>query len=97
MTRTKTPLRGSDLAADHSPPASLAVLIAIALVTALTPAANARGGWHGGARAEAGGQVHAGATGGGGRRHGNDSYMKAAAAERDKLLNGKLKSICRGC
>lgn len=31
-----------------------------------------------------------------GRRHGNDTYMKAARDERDKLLS-KLKSICRGC
>jgi hypothetical protein len=95
MARTKTPLRGFDPAARRSLRASLAIVVA--LVSALTPAANARGGWHGGAHAEAGEQVHAGATGGGGRRHGNDSYMKAAAAERDKLLNSKLKSICRGC
>jgi hypothetical protein len=34
---------------------------------------------------------------GGGRRHGNDSYMKAASDDRDKLLNTQIKSICRGC
>jgi hypothetical protein len=34
----------------------------------------------------------------GGRRHGNDNYIKAASDEREKLLNtNKLKSICRGC
>ena len=33
----------------------------------------------------------------GGRRHGNNAYMKAASEERDKLLNTQLKSICRGC
>jgi hypothetical protein len=33
----------------------------------------------------------------GGRRHGNDAYIKAASDERDKLLNTALKSICRGC
>ena len=33
----------------------------------------------------------------GGRRRGNDSYVKAALDEREKLLNTKLKSICRGC
>jgi hypothetical protein len=33
----------------------------------------------------------------GGRRHGNDNYIKAASDEREKLLNTKLKSICRGC
>jgi len=42
-----------------------------------------------------------GADGGGSfagdRRHGNDAYVKAAAEEEDKLLNTKIKSICRGC
>jgi hypothetical protein len=33
----------------------------------------------------------------GGRRHGNDNYIKAASDEREKLLTTKLKSICRGC
>ena len=33
----------------------------------------------------------------GGHRHGNDSYIKAASDEREKLLNSRLKSICRGC
>jgi hypothetical protein len=32
----------------------------------------------------------------GGRRHGNDSYIKAASDEREKLLTTKLKGICRG-
>ena len=32
----------------------------------------------------------------GGYRHGNDSYVKAASDEREKLLETKLKSICRG-
>lgn len=31
------------------------------------------------------------------RRHGNDAYAKAASEEEDKLLNTKIKSICRGC
>jgi hypothetical protein len=31
------------------------------------------------------------------RRHGNDAYVNAASGETDKLLNSKLKSICRGC
>jgi hypothetical protein len=72
---------------------AVAALLAVALVLGSTSAADARGGWHGGGHAEAGGEGHAG----GGRRHGNDSYMKAASAERDKLLNSKLMSICRGC
>lgn len=33
----------------------------------------------------------------GDRRHGNDAYVKAASDERDKLLDTKIKSICRGC
>jgi hypothetical protein len=31
------------------------------------------------------------------RRGGNDAYGKAASDEADKLLNSRLKSICRGC
>jgi hypothetical protein len=67
----------------------------LAIVLLMDPgAAVARGGgghgWHG---AVSQAEAHAG----GGRRHGNDGYMKAAAAERDKLLNTQLKSICRGC
>jgi hypothetical protein len=72
---------------------TVAALVVAALVAGSTSMVRARGGWHGGGHAEAGGEVQAG----GGRRHGNDSYMKAASAERDKLLNNKLKSICRGC
>ncbi len=33
----------------------------------------------------------------GNRAHGNDAYVKAASEERGKLLNTKIKSICRGC
>lgn len=31
------------------------------------------------------------------RRHANDENVKAASEERDRLLDRKLKSICRGC
>jgi hypothetical protein len=31
------------------------------------------------------------------QRHGDDDYVKAAAAEEDKLLDTKIKSICHGC
>jgi hypothetical protein len=31
------------------------------------------------------------------RRHAEDPYIKAASDEEDHLLNGKPKSICRGC
>jgi hypothetical protein len=32
----------------------------------------------------------------GDERHGNDAYTKAASEKQDKLLNSKLKDICRG-
>ena len=32
-----------------------------------------------------------------GRGHANDAYLKAVSEENDRLLNTKLKSICRGC
>lgn len=42
-----------------------------------------------------------GATGAGAfaadKRHADDPYIKAASDEEDRLLNSKLKSICRGC
>ncbi len=31
------------------------------------------------------------------KRHSDDAYTKAASDEADRLLNSKLKSICRGC
>jgi hypothetical protein len=72
--------------------ATTAVLIA-AMLTSSSSSAEARGGGHG---------FHAGGFGHGAhlasdRRHGNDTYIKAASDERDKLLNTGLKSICRGC
>jgi hypothetical protein len=30
-------------------------------------------------------------------RHGDDASTKAAAEQEDRLLDNKLKSICRGC
>jgi hypothetical protein len=65
-------------------------LLAIAALPAV-----ARGG-HGFGRGSGGHRVH-GAAFTGGRRHGNDSYIKAASDERDRLLNTQIKSICRGC
>ncbi|MBP1296510.1 hypothetical protein AB7M49_006592 [Bradyrhizobium elkanii] len=70
----------------------------LALLAVAMPAADARHGHgHGGGHA-----MHVGgATGAGGfaddKRHGNDPYTKAASDEEDRLLNSKLKSICRGC
>jgi hypothetical protein len=80
-----------------SPPAELAqgasAIVATSLFIAaflmiLTPAADARGGH---------GLSGHGAEFAGGHRHGNDSYVKTASDEREKLLDTKLKSICRRC
>jgi hypothetical protein len=30
-------------------------------------------------------------------RHANDDHVKAASEEEDRLLNSRIKSICRGC
>jgi len=30
-------------------------------------------------------------------RHANDDRVKAAFEEEDRLLNSRIKSICRGC
>jgi hypothetical protein len=68
-------------------------VVGLVFVAALTHAAEARGG-HGFGRGFGGHGMHGTA---GDRRHGNDAYTKAASDEEDKLLAGKLKSICRGC
>jgi hypothetical protein len=31
------------------------------------------------------------------QRHANDGYVKAASDEENRLLNTKIKKICRGC
>jgi hypothetical protein len=65
--------------------------VTVALLAESTLSADARGG-HGFA-----GHGRHGTEFAGGHRHGNDSYIKAASDEREKLLDTKLKSICRGC
>jgi hypothetical protein len=74
-------------------------LVAALLGSSLLPA-EARGG-HGFGRGVGGqgfgGHGMRGAQFAGDRRHGNDAYTQAVSDERDKLLNSKLKSICRGC
>ena len=72
-----------------------AIALAAACLTALTVSANARGS-HESERALAPNTTH-GVQLAGGRRHGNDPHIKAAIAERDRLLTTQLKSICRGC
>lgn len=71
----------------------ITVSFGAALLAALTSPVRARGG-HGFGGNHGG--LH-GAHFAAGGRHGNDPYIKAASDERDKLLNTKLKSICRGC
>lgn len=71
-----------------------ASLVGAGLVTSTLPA-DARGA-HGWGRDFSGHGVH-GSAFAGDARHGNDAYIKAASDEEDKLLNTRLKSICRGC
>jgi hypothetical protein len=68
-----------------------AVLAAVLMAGFVLPA-DARGGGHGFS-----GHGRHGPQFAGGRRHGNDAYVKSASDDRDKLLTTKIKSICRGC
>ena len=67
-------------------------ILGMAFLTALALPVDARG-IHGFGR----GLASHGSQFAGDRRHGNDTYIRAASDDRDKLLNTKLKSICRGC
>lgn len=83
------------------------MLLAAALATADAASALARGGHGGGRGGHAGGHgIHlghgsAGGIGGGsfarGGRNTNDKHVHAASDELDKLLNTRMKNICRGC
>lgn len=82
----------------------VAATLALAFLTTLTLPADARGGHHGLGRGLRGHGMSGGGRGMGGgaqsagdRGHANDAYTKAASDEEDKLLNAKIKSICRGC
>ena len=78
--------------------ARAAVIVAglgMALLASSALPAAARGG-HGFGRGMGGHGMH-GAPFAGDRRHANDTYIKAASEERDRLLNTQIKSICRGC
>jgi hypothetical protein len=69
------------------------------LSIAMAAPADARSG-HGFHHGFGGHEMHGGDGDGsfaGDRRHGNDAHVKAASEEEDKLLNTKIKSICRGC
>jgi hypothetical protein len=69
-----------------------AIAAAVMLFASSAVTAEARGR-HGSPQVATGGGVHLA----GGQRHGNDAYSKAASEDREKLLNSKLKDICRGC
>jgi hypothetical protein len=59
--------------------------------------ADARGGGRGFSGHGGSGHAGHGPLFAGGRRHGNDEYVKSASDNRDKLLTTRIKSICRGC
>jgi hypothetical protein len=72
---------------------AIALLLATLFAFSSSRVATARGG--GGGHGFGGAGLHDVHFAGHGR-HGNDSYIKAASEEREKLLT-KLKDICRGC
>ncbi len=73
-------------------PVAAAATLAAIFWTALAGPADARGGHRG---RHHHGMRHARFASD--RGHGNDATIKAAADEGDRLLDTKLKSICRGC
>jgi hypothetical protein len=83
-------------------PTGLTLALVLGLIAALpTVAAHSgrhgeSGGHHGMADGPGSGTRHSGAVASD-QRHSNDDYVKAAAQEEDKLLDTKIKSICRGC
>jgi hypothetical protein len=72
-------------------------LVVAVLGLSLLPAEARRGGHGFGGHHGLGGHGMHGPQLAGGRGHGNDAYTQAVSDERDKLLDSKLKSICRGC
>jgi hypothetical protein len=88
-----------------------APLLVLMMLIAAAPAADARGGHgfrrgglgHGGSGLHGihGGRAMDGAGGAGAlagdRRRADDAYVSSASDEEDRLLNSKIKSICRGC
>ena len=92
-----------DHQAKFSRPRAARVIAAVSFILILsmlmTASAEARGG-HDFHHGLGGHEMHGNDGGGsfaGNRRHGNDAYVRAASEEEDKLLNTKIKSICRGC
>jgi hypothetical protein len=82
---------------------ALTLSLSFVLAPLLAPPAEARGGhgfgrgFHGGQGIYGGRYRTNGASFAGDRRGANDAYVKSASAERDRLLNTQIKSICRGC
>jgi hypothetical protein len=77
----------------------MATAVALASMMVMAAPAEARGG-HGLHHASPAHHAHHG--GGGGSlasepRPANDTYVDAATQEEDKVLDTKIKSICRGC
>jgi hypothetical protein len=77
--------------------AAFLVLVASGLGSALLALPAEARGVHGLGRPGFGSHGMHGAEFTSGRRHGNDAYTRAASEERDRLLDTKIKSICRGC
>jgi hypothetical protein len=77
--------------------AAFSVLVASGLGLALLALPAEARGVHGLGGHGFGGHGMHGAEFTSGRRHGNDAYTRAASEERDRLLDTKIKSICRGC
>ncbi|WP_050420818.1 hypothetical protein [Bradyrhizobium tropiciagri] len=67
------------------------------LLGAAMPPTDARGHGHSRLHGIHAGGVHRGGGLASDKRHGDDAYSKAASDEEDRLLNTRLKSICRGC
>jgi hypothetical protein len=77
--------------------AFVAAGLAVAVLGVSLLPAEARGGHGFGGHHGLGGHGMHGPQLAGGRGHGSDAYTQAVSNERDKLLDSKLKSICRGC
>ena len=85
---------------------TMAAMIAATMLILFSPPAGARGHHGFGGSGHAGMHPERGTHGGGmhgsgafanDQRRADDDYVKAASDEQDRLLNSKIKSICRGC
>jgi hypothetical protein len=76
-----------------APPRLIAALGFGLLLAAASTVADARGGH----RHHAGNQTGSTTGSATGRKAGNDEHLRAASEEIDKVLDSKIKNICRGC